>query len=172
MVSTAFLAALLGLTMLASVLTGAVVYRKNLGKVLTLRTPLRWHNWVGAGLRHAPLRGCLEPAAQCPDLLQSLLDEYLRLRPGGLAGPAPASPNQLMSRSVDGLLATVRAAYPALVPTRIRLPTQPGAAPFQPDGVVPGHEVPWAAGAAVEVDPTTRKVRAVRQAWVAPWPKH
>jgi uncharacterized iron-regulated membrane protein len=165
--------ALLGLTMLASVLTGAVVYRKNLGKVLTLRAPLRWHNWrvlASDTHRYVGTWSLLLNALIC---FTGFWMNLFGFDPAAWqAQRHPAPPNQLMRRSVDELLATARAAYPALVPTRIRLPTQPGSSPFEIDGVVPGHEVPWGAGAAVEVDPTTGKVRAVRQAWAAPWPKH
>jgi uncharacterized iron-regulated membrane protein len=165
------LTALLGLTMLASVLTGAVVYRKHLGKVLTLRAPFRWHNWrvlTSDAHRYVGTWSLLLNALIC---FTGFWMNLFGFDPAAWQAQCqPAPPNQLMLRSVDELLATARAAYPALVPTRIRLPTQPGAAPFQIDGVVPGHELPWGPGASVAVDPTTGRVRAVRRAWVAAWP--
>jgi len=165
------LTALLGLAMLASVLTGAVVYRKHLGRVLLLRAPLRWHNWrvLSSDLHHyVGTWSLLLNALIC---FTGFWMNLFGFDPAAWRAQArPAPPNQLMARPVDALLATARAAYPALVPTRIRLPTQPGGGPFQIDGVVPGHALPWGAGASVQVDPTTGRVLAVRRAWQAAWP--
>jgi len=35
---------------------------------------------------------------------------------------------------------------------------------------VPGHALPWGPGAAVQVDPATGRVLAVRRVWQAAWP--
>jgi uncharacterized iron-regulated membrane protein len=165
------LTALLGLAMLASLLTGAVVYRKHLKAVLTLQAPFRWHNWrvlASDAHRYIGTWSLLLNALIC------FTGFWMNLFGFDLAAwraqRQPALPNHLMLRSVDEMLATAQAAYPALIPTRIRLPTQPGQAPFEVDGIVPGHELPWGPGAAVEIDPTTGRVRAVRRAWTAAWP--
>ena len=164
------LTAVLGLAMLASVLTGAVVYRKQLGKVLLLRAPLRWHNWrvlASDTHRYVGTWSLLLNAVIC---FTGFWMNLFGFDPAAWrAQTRPAPPNQLMARPVDELLATARAAYPALVPTRIRLPTQPGA-PFEVDGEVPGHALPWGPGAAVQVDPSTGRVLAVRRAWQAAAP--
>jgi uncharacterized iron-regulated membrane protein len=164
------LTALLGLALLASVTTGAVVYRKQLGRVLLLRAPLRTHSWR---LLASDLHRYVGTWALLLNALICFTGFWMNLfgfdPAAWRAQCQPAPPNQLMARPVDALLATARAAYPELVPTRIRLPTHPGT-PFEIDGVVPGHALPWGPGAAVQVDPTTGRVLTVRRAWQAAWP--
>jgi len=163
------LTALLGLALLASVLTGAVVYRKQLGKVLLLRAPLRRHNWR---VLASDLHRYVGTWALLLNALVFFTGFWLNLF--GF-DPAmwrmqchPVPPNTLMPRSVATLLATARAANPALVPTRLRLPTQPGK-PFILTGILPSHELPWGPSATVEVDPITGQVLASRDKRTAGW---
>lgn len=164
------LTALLGLALLASVLTGAVVYRKHLGRVLTLRAPLRCHNWR---VLASDLHRYVGTWALLLNALVFFTGFWLNLFGFDPAAwrmqRQPVPPNTLMPRSVDALLAAARAANPALVPTRLRLPTQPGK-PFSVAGSIPGHELPWGPSATVDVEPTTGRVLANRDRRTAAWP--
>lgn len=159
----------LGGALLASVLTGAVVYRKHLGAVLRLRAPLRRHNWrVLASDAHRYV-GTWALLLNALIFFTGFWMNLFGFDPAAWqAQRQPAPANTLMPRSVDALLATARAANPALEPTKVRLPTQPGRN-FSVIGRLPGHELPWGPSVTVEVDPVTGRVVANRNIRAAAW---
>ncbi|MBN8824330.1 MULTISPECIES: PepSY domain-containing protein [unclassified Spirosoma] len=159
----AALTALFGLTMLGSLLTGLVIYRKMIWRVLTLRSRINRKNWrtissdlhrqvgVWSLLLNAVIfftgfwmnLFAFEPKTWQAELTQTRL-------------------NTPMALTADGLYQQARRLMPDLEPSYVYLPTQPERK-FRVSGPLKGQWALWGAGNAVILDQQTGKLVQIRR---------
>ncbi|PST82063.1 PepSY domain-containing protein [Pedobacter yulinensis] len=157
------LATVFGLTMVLSVLTGTVIYRKYFWKVLTFRSGIAWKNWrtVSSGLHR--LIGVWSLAFNLVIFFTgfwmnrfSFDPEYWKsqvtVRPPALKGTAPA----------DQMLAAAKKAFPELLVSKVYLPVATGKS-FKISGTVPGQSALFYNGNSVTVDPVSGRVAVVER---------
>lgn len=151
----AALTAIFGLTMLLSILTGVVVYRRFIGKVLTFRVGINRKNWRTVssdlhrivGVWSLVLNALIFFTGFWMNLFAFEAETWHKE-----TVPTPA--NTLPKASFDQLYAAARQQMPDLVPSYVYLPTQPERK-FSVRGTLQGQNPLFAGGNLVAFDAQT-----------------
>ncbi|KQS27811.1 PepSY domain-containing protein [Dyadobacter sp. Leaf189] len=151
----AALTAIFGITMLLSLLTGMVVYKKMIWKVLTFRISINWKNWrtISSGLhRIVGVWSLLFNAVIFfTGFWMNLFAFEAKTWEKELA---PARPNTVMQIPADEMYLNALHAMPDLEPTHVYLPTQPERK-FEVRGYHQGQWKIWGASNSVRFDQQT-----------------
>lgn len=159
----AALTALFGLTMLGSLLTGLVIYRKMMWKVLTFRQRINRKNW-------RTLSSDLHRVVGVWSLVLNAVIFFTGFWMNLFAFEAntwqteqtPTPANTPMPVSADVLYRKARQQMPDLVPSYVYLSTQPER-PFRVSGPIRGQWALWGSGNTISLDPVNGQVRKVRR---------
>lgn len=165
----AALTAIFGLTMLISILTGLVVYRKFFWRALTFRVKIKWKNWRTAssdlhrvvGVWALLLNTIIFFTGFWMNLFAFDLNYWEKEKQVG-------KPNVPIQQSFDAMWAKARQALPELEPTYVYLPTQ-AERDFGVRGTKPGDWAIFGASNSVSVDPQKGNVLAVHTLDHASW---
>lgn len=121
-----FVTAIFGLTMLLSLITGAMVYRKFIWKALTLRVPIKRKNWR---IFSSDLHRVVGVWALVLNILIFFTGFWLNrfmFEPAGWKIKPTVVEKVLFQGSVDTSIRTAEAILPGLRPDYIYLPVKPG----------------------------------------------
>ncbi|WP_129713579.1 PepSY domain-containing protein [Pedobacter sp. SYP-B3415] len=157
------LATVFGLTMLLSTITGFVIYRRHVWKVLTFRAGIAWKNWrtIASGLHRVV--GVWSLVFNLIIFFTGFWMNKFSFDPGYWNRQKVASPAAVASvSSIDSMLAKARQAFPDLVIKNVYLPTQPGKN-FVAKGVVPAQEALFYNGNSVAIDPQTAGIVSIER---------
>ncbi|PQA56746.1 PepSY-associated TM helix domain-containing protein [Siphonobacter curvatus] len=154
----AALTAVFGLTMLVSLLTGVVVYRKMIWRVLTFRVKINRKNW-------RTISSDLHRVVGVWSLLLNAVIFFTGFWMNLFAFQAkswrsetiPTKPNTLLSVSPDRLLQQALLAFPGLDPTYVYLPTQPTRT-FEVRGYTKNQWKGWGNGNSVKINQQTGEI--------------
>jgi uncharacterized iron-regulated membrane protein len=159
----AALTAVFGLTMLVSLLTGAIIYRKMIGNVLLFKARVNRKNW-------RTISSDLHRIVGVWSLLFNVLIFFTGFWMNLFAfkgkswqtETVPTRPNTLMSIPADSLYHKALQQMPDLQPTYVYLPTQPERK-FRVNGPLINQWVLWGTGNMVNLDQQTGQVTLVRR---------
>lgn len=165
----AALTAIFGLTMLISILTGLIVYRKFFWKALTFRVKIKWKNWRTAS---SDLHRVIGVWA----LLFNLIIFFTGFWMNKFAFDSsywkgetqPSKANIAMPQSFDDMLAKAKKALPEFKPTYVYFPTQEERN-FNVIGERPEDWALFGASNAVIVDPQKGSIIAMSTLDKATW---
>ncbi|MCE7065046.1 PepSY domain-containing protein [Dyadobacter sp. CY326] len=159
----AALTAIFGLTMLLSLLTGAIVYKKMIWKVLTFQISIKRKNW-------RTISSDLHRIVGVWSLLFNAVIFFTGFWMNMFAFDGKTwekelmagKPNTLFSISADQMYRNALQAMPDLEPTYVYLPTQPERK-FEVRGYEKGQWKLWGAGNSVRMDQQTGEVSQVNR---------
>nr|WP_295922355.1 PepSY-associated TM helix domain-containing protein [uncultured Dyadobacter sp.] len=148
----AALTAIFGITMLLSLLTGAIVYRKMIWKVVCFRVKINRKNWRTISSDLHRVVGVwsllLNAVIFFTGFWMNLFAFHAKTWQNELVATRP---NTLMTVSPDQMYRQAMAAMPDLEPTYVYLPTQP-ARKFEVRGYTKGQWKLWGSGNSVRID--------------------
>ncbi|MCE7062221.1 PepSY domain-containing protein [Dyadobacter sp. CY343] len=154
----AALTAIFGITMLLSVLTGAIVYKKMIWKVLTFRISLNRKNWRTISSDLHRIVGVWSLVLNAVIFFTGFWMNMFALEAKTWEKEIVATkPNTFMAVSADTMYRTALSAFPNLEPTYAYLPTQPERK-FEVRGYEKGQWKLFGAGNSVRIDQQTGKV--------------
>ncbi|WP_420155856.1 PepSY-associated TM helix domain-containing protein [Siphonobacter sp.] len=159
----AALTAVFGLTMLVSLLTGLVVYRKMIWKVLTFRVKINRKNW-------RTISSDLHRVVGVWSLLLNAVIFFTGFWMNLFAFQAkswrsemiPTKPNTLLSVPPDRMLQQALLVFPGLEPTYVYLPTQPTRT-FEVRGYTQGQWKGWGSGNSVKINQQTGETISIHR---------
>jgi uncharacterized iron-regulated membrane protein len=155
------LATIFGLTMLLSTLTGLIIYRKFVWKVLLFKVKFKWNNW-------RTISSSLHRIVGVWALLFNLIIFFTGFwmnkfsmdmqywKKQTVVSPATTMPLQ----SLDSMMANAKEKLPNLNIKNVYWPTQPGKN-FRIRGSIEGEPTIFENGNSVSVDPVTGKIIAI-----------
>lgn len=150
-----FMATLFGITMLLSILTGLVIYRKYVWKVFTFRVKMKWQNWRTISSDLHRIVGVWALFFNVIIFFTGFWMNKFAFDPGYWKKQTVSAPaNKLSAQSADQLFRTARNAMPDLIPHQIYLPTQ-AEKPFRLSGPLKNQSPFFYNGNSVAVDPGT-----------------
>ena len=154
----AALTAVFGITMLLSLITGAVVYKKMIWKVLTFNIKFNRKNWRTIS---SDLHRYVGVWALLLNMIIFFTGFWMNLfafktKTWENEGVA-TKPNLMMKESADKMLHQAVSLMPDLVPTYVYLPTQPERK-FEVRGYEKGQLQLWGAGNSVKINQQTGEV--------------
>lgn len=147
------LTTIFGITMLLSIISGLIIYRKYVWKVLCFSVRINMNNWrtISSGLHRVV--GVWALAFNVILFFTGFWMNMFSLDPGYWKRQLLALPHNTLSlQSVDDLLKTAKKSMPDLVPASVYLPTQPGK-DFKVSGMVEG----------VTIDPANGRIKSARR---------
>jgi uncharacterized iron-regulated membrane protein len=154
----AALTAIFGITMLLSLLTGAVVYRKMLWKVLTFRVKINRKNWRTISSDLHRIVGVWSLLLNAVIFFTGFWMNMFAFKPKTWQNELmPTKPNTHISVSPDRMYQQALLAMPDLEPTYVYLPTQPERK-FEVRGYEKGQLKLWGSGNSVRMDQQTGEV--------------
>lgn len=152
-----------GITMLFSILTGLMIYRKYIWKVFTFRVKMNWKNWrtISSGLHR--IVGVWALAFNIVIFFTGFWMNKFAFDPAYWKKQTIAAPvNALSSQSIDTMLQTALRKMPELVPHSISFPTQKEKK-FKVSGPVRGQSAIFYNGNSVIIDPDSGKIIEVNR---------
>lgn len=121
------LATIFGITMLLSMLTGLIIYRKFFWRVLLFRVPFKWDNWRRASSSLHRIIGVWTLLFNLIIFFTGFWMNMFSMDPAYWRKQMrPAPENTLSEVSMDSMLRSAKASMPDLMIKNIYLPTQPG----------------------------------------------
>lgn len=157
------LATIFGISMLLSMMTGLIIYRKFVWRVLLFRAKLKWNNWRTISSSLHRVVGVWTLVFNVVIFFTGFWMNKFSMDPAyWKKQTAAAAQNTLTPHSVDQLLSSASAALPGLMIKNIYLPTQPGK-DFRISGMLEGQSPLFHNGNSVSVDPLSGKVRQVQR---------
>lgn len=154
----AALTAIFGITMLLSLLSGAVVYRKMLWRVLTFRVGINRKNWRTMSSDLHRVIGVWSLLLNAVIFFTGFWMNLFAFQSKTWRNEiVPTKPNTLITVAPDTLYRRALAAMPDLEPTYVYLPTQP-VRKFEVRGYVAGQSKFWGSSNSVRVDQQTGEV--------------
>lgn len=121
------LATIFGITMLLSMLTGLIIYRKFFWRVLLFRVPFKWNNWRRASSSLHRIVGVWTLLFNVIIFFTGFWMNIFSMDPAYWKRQMrPAPENTLAEVSMDSMLRRAKASIPDLMIKNIYLPTQPG----------------------------------------------
>ncbi|WP_166334980.1 PepSY-associated TM helix domain-containing protein [Sphingobacterium chungjuense] len=162
------LATILGLTMILSVITGLVIYRKYVWKVLLFRVKFKWRNrWTISSALHRSV-GVWAMVFNIVLFFTGFWMNMFSMQPSYWAKQTVSAPkNVLAVQSIDSMLLTAKQTFPDLLVRNIYLPTQPDKN-FRISGVLKDQSAIFYNGNSVSVDPQSGEVIDVQRLAVQP----
>jgi len=159
----AALTALFGLTMLGSLLTGLVVYRKMIWKVITFRVGINRKNWRTISSDVHRVVGVWSLGLNAVIFFTGFWMNLFAFKAKTWQTELiPTRPNTPMVVSADTLFRQALQAMPTLQPSYVYLPTQPERK-FSVRGYQADQWVLWGAANSVSIDPFTGQLLTVRR---------
>lgn len=155
----AALTAVFGLTMLVSILTGLVVYRKHLWKALTFRVGIKTKNWrtISSGLHRVV--GVWSLVFNVVIFFTGFWMNLFAFEKATWENETkPTEPNIAIAQSFDRLYAEARRQMPDLQPSYVYLPTQPKR-DFRVSGAVKGQNPLYGTSNSIRFDPQTGEMK-------------
>jgi uncharacterized iron-regulated membrane protein len=155
------LATVFGITMLLSTITGLIIYRKHVWKVLTFKEKMKWNNWrtISSGLHR--IVGVWALVFNVVIFFTGFWMNKFSLDPTYWKKQTVSTPiNTLSSQNIDQMLSNAKKNMPDLVLKKVYLPTQPGKN-FQASGTVKGQSAFFYNGNSIAIDPATGKVMSI-----------
>jgi uncharacterized iron-regulated membrane protein len=157
------LTALFGLTMLGSLLTGLVIYRKMIWKVMTFRLRINRKNWRTLSSDIHRIVGVWSLGLNAVIFFTGFwMNLFAFNAKSWQTEVVPTRPNTPMLVSADTLYRQALVAIPALRPSYVYLPTQPERK-FSVRGYLADQWVFWGAANSVSIDQYTGQVLTVRR---------
>ena len=148
----AALTAIFGITMLLSLLTGAIVYKKMLWKVLTFRVKLNRKNWRTVSSDLHRIVGVWSLLLNAVIFFTGFWMNLFAFKAKTWQNEMVSTkPNTHISVSPDQMYRRALAAMPDLEPTYVYLPTQPERK-FEVRGYTKGQSKIWGSGNSVRMD--------------------
>jgi uncharacterized iron-regulated membrane protein len=157
------LTTIFGITMLLSMITGIIIYRKFVWRVLLFRVPIKGNNWrtISSGLHR--VIGVWTLVFNVIIFFTGFWMNMFSMDPAYWKRQmTPAAANMRSTHSMDELLKVARAEMPGLMIRNIYLPTQPGK-DFRISGMLKGEPELFHNGNAVAVDPSSAKVTSLQR---------
>jgi len=157
----AALTAIFGITMLLSLLTGAIVYKKMVWKVLTFRVRINRKNWRTISSDLHRIVGVWSLLLNAVIFFTGFWMNMFAFKPQSWENELIATkPNTIIAVSADQMYKTALSAMPDLEPTYVYLPTQP-ARKFEVRGYTKGQLKLWGSGNSVRIDQQTGEITQV-----------
>lgn len=154
----AALTAVFGITMLLSLLTGAVIYRKMLWRVLTFRVRINRKNWRTISSDLHRIVGVWSLLFNAVIFFTGFWMNLFAFQSKTWQNEVvPTRANTLMAVSPDQMYRQALAAMPDLEPTYVYLPTQP-MRKFEVRGYLKGQNKLFGSGSSVKVDQQTGRI--------------
>ncbi|KAA0992159.1 PepSY-associated TM helix domain-containing protein [Dyadobacter aurulentus] len=151
----AALTAIFGITMLLSLLTGAIVYRKMLWKVLTFRVKINRKNWRTVSSDLHRMVGVWSLLLNAVIFFTGFWMNLFAFKAKTWQNEIVATkPNTPISIQPDQMYRQALSAMPDLEPTYVYLPTQPERK-FEVRGYTKGQLKVWGSGNSVRIDQYT-----------------
>jgi len=157
------MATVFGITMIISMITGLIIYRKYIWKVLTFRTGIKWknQNTIASGLHRV-----VGVWALTFNLIIFFTGFWMNRfafdqtywQKQTIACPA----NTLAKQSLERLLNKACAEMPGLIPLSVYLPAQPGS-DFRVSGTLKDQNPLFQGGNSVSFDPDSGELTAVKK---------
>ncbi len=152
------LATVIGLTMILSIISGMVIYRKYVLKVLLFKVKFKWNNRRTISSALHRIVGVWAMLFNIILFLTGFWMNLFSMQPSYWTRQTIAAPkNLLASQSIDTMLSTAKAAFPELRIRNVYLPTQAGKN-FRISGMVNEQPAIQSNGNSVSVDPKTGTV--------------
>ncbi|MCE6991137.1 PepSY domain-containing protein [Dyadobacter sp. CY323] len=157
----AALTAIFGITMLFSLLTGAIVYRKMLWKVVTFRARINRKNWRTISSDLHRIVGVWSLILNAIIFFTGFWMNLFAFKPKTWQNELVATKrNTHISISPDLMYSNALSAMPDLEPTYVYLPTQPQRK-FEVRGYTKGQLKLWGSGNSVQLDQQTGEILQV-----------
>lgn len=157
----AALTAVFGITMLLSLLTGAIVYRKMLWKVIAFRVKLNRKNWRTISSDLHRIVGVWSLLLNAVIFFTGFWMNLFAFKAKTWQNELVATkPNISVSVAPDELFRKALLAMPELEPTYVYLPTQPERK-FEVRGYEKGQWKLWGAGNSVRIDQQTGEITQI-----------
>lgn len=154
----AALTAIFGITMLLSLFTGAIVYKKMIWKVLTFRVKVNRKNWRTMSSDLHRIVGVWSLALNVIIFFTGFWMNLFAFKAKAWQNELVATkPNTVMTVRADQMFRKALLAMPDLQPTYVYLPTQP-ARKFEVRGYEKGQWKLWGVGNSVKIDQQTGEV--------------
>lgn len=154
----AALTAVFGITMLLSLMTGLIVYRKMIWKVLCFRVKINRKNWRTLSSDLHRIIGIWTLLLNAVIFFTGFWMNLFAFQPKTWrAETVSTKPNTLMAVSPDDLFQRALQVFPDLRPTYVYLPTQP-TRPFEVRGYTDQQWKIWGSSNAVKMDQKNGKV--------------
>ncbi|KAA5538619.1 PepSY-associated TM helix domain-containing protein [Adhaeribacter rhizoryzae] len=152
------LATVFGITMLLSIVTGLIIYRKFVWKVLLFGVKIKWDNWrtISSGLHR--IVGVWALLFNVIIFFTGFWMNKFAMEPAYWQKQTLSSPaNTLSSQSIDVMLLTAKKSMPDLIPNNVYLPTQPDKN-FRVSGTVKHQSAFFYQGNSISIDPVSGQV--------------
>jgi uncharacterized iron-regulated membrane protein len=146
------LATVFGVTMLFSIVTGIVIYRKYVWKVLLFKVRIKTNNWrtITSGLHR--IIGVWALLFNVVIFFTGFwMNKFSMDTAYWKSQTVPAPPNTMSAQPIDKLIHTAKETMPDLLITNIYLPTQPGKT-FRARGKVKGQSAIFDGVNAIAID--------------------
>jgi uncharacterized iron-regulated membrane protein len=156
------MAAVFGITMLISILTGLIVYRKYIWKVLTFRVGIKWKNrsTITSGLHRI-----VGVWALAFNLIIFFTGFWMNMfafdQRYWQKQMTPCPANTLTKQSLESLLNQAYQKMPELIPLSVYLPTQPGS-DFKVSGTLKEQNPLFQGGNSISFDAVTGQQTALK----------
>jgi len=155
------LATIFGITMLLSSITGLIIYRKHVWKVLTFREQIKWNNWRTTSSSLHRIVGVWALVFNVVIFLTGFWMNKFSLDTAYWKKQTVSTPiNTLSSQNIDQMLSKAKRNMPDLILKKVYLPTQPGKN-FQASGTKKGQSKFFENGNSITIDPITGKVTSI-----------
>lgn len=157
------LATIFGITMLLSTITGLIIYRKHVLKVLTFKEKMKWNNWrtISSGLHR--IVGVWALVFNLVIFFTGFWMNKFSLDPTYWKKQVVSTPiNTLSSQNIDQMLSRAKKEMPDLILKKVYLPTQPGK-DFLASGTVKGQTAFFDSGNSIAIDPNDGKVVSIKR---------
>lgn len=157
------LATIFGITMLFSTITGFIIYRKYVWKVLIFQVGIKWDNWrtISSGLHR--IVGVWAMVFNVVIFFTGFwMNKFSMDRSYWQKQIVSAPANTFAVQSIDEMLVTARKSMPDLIIQNVYLPTQPEK-DFRISGPVKHQLALFYKGNTVSVDPSTGVIKSVER---------
>ena len=159
----AALTAVFGITMLLSLLTGAVVYQQMFWKVLTFQVKVNRKNWRTVSSDLHRIVGVWSLLLNAVIFFTGFWMNLFAFKPKAWQNElVPTKPNTQISVSPDRMYQQAMLAMPDLEPTYVYLPTQPERK-FEVRGYTKGQWKLWGSGNSVRMDQQTGEILKINR---------
>jgi len=157
------MATVFGITMLISIITGLIIYRKYIWKVLTFRVGIKWKNQstIASGLHRVV--GVWALAFNLVIFFTGFWMNMFAFDPAywqKQKSPCPA--NVLAKQPLEGLLQKAFEKMPDLIPLSVYMPTQPGS-DFKVSGTLKDQHPLFQGGNSVSFDAGNGQLTAIKK---------
>lgn len=157
----AALTAVFGITMLLSLITGAVAYRKMLWKVICFKIKINRKNWRTISSDLHRIVGVWSLLLNALIFFTGFWMNLFAFKPKAWeTEQVAARPNTLMTASPDLMLKEALSVMPDLQPTYVYLPTQP-ARKFEVRGYAAAQSKIWGSSNSVKIDQQTGELVSI-----------